>query len=61
MRRISLFSAAFRSAAVGADETPFLIYEGFLSAIGAGLSAGTGAVGQIFLQRALHTHLPRID
>ena len=54
-------SAALGCAAGRADKTAFLVYQRFLSTVGAFLSFGACAVGQIFLQRSLHAHLPCVD
>ena len=56
-----LSSAALGGAAVGAYQTAFLIYEGFLAAIGTGLAAGTRSAGDILLERAFNTHFPSVD
>ena len=53
--------SAFGGAAGGADQAAFLVDEGFLTAVGASLTAGFGTVGQIFLQSAFDTHLPSVD
>ena len=54
-------SAALGGAAGGADEAAFLVDESLVAAVGAALSRRLGAVGQIFLECALDTHLPRVD
>ena len=53
--------SAARGSAVLADETTLLINERFLSADGANLTLGSGAVGYVFLQGSLHTVLPCVD
>ncbi len=52
---------ATAGATVGANQAALLIHERLLSAVGARLALGLCAVGQIFLERALHTHLPGVD
>ena len=47
-------------AAVGADETTFLINKGVLTAVGTTLG-GSLAIVDITLEGALYTHLPSID
>ena len=54
-------SAALAGAAIGADEATFLINQSLLTAVGATLTRSLCTVGQILLQRALHTHLPCVD
>ena len=54
-------STATAGTAVGADEAALLVDKGFLSAGGAHLSLGLGAIGDILLERALHAVLPSVD
>lgn len=53
--------SAAGGAAVGADEASLLIDEGFLSAVGASLSAELGSVGHILFEGPLDAHLPSVD
>lgn len=53
--------AALGAAAVGADEAAFLVDEGLLTAVGATLTLGAGAVGEVFLEGTFDTHLPGVD
>ncbi len=51
-------SSAFACSTRCADKTAFLIDKRFLSAFRASLSAGLGAVREIFFKSALHSHFP---
>lgn len=53
--------AALGGAAGGADEAAFLVDEGFLAAVGATLTRGLGAVGEVLLECTFHTHFPCVD
>ena len=55
------FLTATRSAAIGTNQTTFLIDERLLTTVRTGLSLGNRTVGQVFLQCTLNTVLPGID
>ena len=56
-----MISPATAGTTVLADEATLLVHQALMAAIGALLSLGLSAVGDVLLQRTLHTYFPSVD